>query len=246
MKAKAPRRDLKPPISKAPGRPTSRVSFAGSPHIFIAFALVILILLAYSNSFTAGFALDNKGLLNSPRLTAFTTHNLALILDHSNWWPNGESGLYRPFTTFTYAALSHALRRVSSLERFGQGHRRRSRRVAFVRAQRRRVYADRDRVHAQEPHERCYDRAHRRPPAHLRLGLAQAFASISRDAPDSAHCEVTQTPTGETIDPQCAPFRQRVCQLAPGVLKVRIAVGRPDLAEAQRREFQRKYACPLP
>ena len=74
-------------------------------------------------------------------------------------------------------------------------------------------------------------------------GLAQAFASISRDAPNSSHCEVIQTASGEMIDPQCAPFRQRVCALAPAVLKARMEVGRPDLAESQRLEFQQKYAC---
>ena len=66
-------------------------------------ALLALTLLASANSFTGGFILDNRGLLlNDPRLRAATPENLALILNHSYWWPNGESGLYRPFTTLTY------------------------------------------------------------------------------------------------------------------------------------------------
>ncbi len=65
-------------------------------------ALVILVLLAYSNSFQAGFTLDNHGLLRDPRVQQATAHNLGLIADHSYWWPSGESGLYRPLTTLSY------------------------------------------------------------------------------------------------------------------------------------------------
>ena len=66
-------------------------------------ALVLLALLAYSNSFSAGFVLDNRGLiLNDPRIRAASASNLELIADHTYWWPNGESGLYRPFATLSY------------------------------------------------------------------------------------------------------------------------------------------------
>lgn len=65
--------------------------------------LIALALLAYSNSFSGGFVLDNRGLLlNDTRTHQATAANLQLILDHTYWWPNGESGLYRPFTTLTY------------------------------------------------------------------------------------------------------------------------------------------------
>ncbi len=68
-----------------------------------AFALFFLTLLAYSNSFQAGFVLDNKPLiLNDPRVHAVTTENLHRILDRSYWWPIGEAGIYRPFTKLTY------------------------------------------------------------------------------------------------------------------------------------------------
>jgi hypothetical protein len=62
----------------------------------------MLTLLAFSNSFQAGFVLDNKGLLFDPRIREWTPENIALILKHTYWWPTGEAGLYRPFTTLSY------------------------------------------------------------------------------------------------------------------------------------------------
>ncbi len=76
-------------------------------------ALGAVTLLAYANSFSSGFVLDNRGLLlQDPRIREATTENLKLILQHTYWWPYGESGLYRPFTTlsylFNYALLGNA------------------------------------------------------------------------------------------------------------------------------------------
>lgn len=68
-----------------------------------ALALCAITLLAYSNSFTAGFTLDSRGLvLEDARVHQATAANAGLILQHTYWWPYGESGLYRPFTTLTY------------------------------------------------------------------------------------------------------------------------------------------------
>ena len=65
--------------------------------------LCAVTLLAYGNSFSSGFVLDNRGiLLQDPRIREVTMENLKLILRHTYWWPYGESGLYRPFTTLTY------------------------------------------------------------------------------------------------------------------------------------------------
>ncbi len=67
------------------------------------FALCALTFLVFSNSFQAGFALDNAGLLlNDPRIREATSQNVGLILRHTYWWPTGESGLYRPVTTLSY------------------------------------------------------------------------------------------------------------------------------------------------
>src|SRR5438477_2917472 len=83
------------------------------PVLVSAAALTVLTLLAFSNSFTAGFTLDNKGLLlEDPKIRELSGENVDLILQHTYWWPRGEAGLYRPLTTlsylFNYAILGNA------------------------------------------------------------------------------------------------------------------------------------------
>jgi tetratricopeptide (TPR) repeat protein len=83
-----------------PRRPESRID---RRTLIAASVLCLLSLLAYANSFTAGFPLDNKGLIpDDTRIRDLTSRNLDLIVHHTYWWPVGESGLYRPFTTFSY------------------------------------------------------------------------------------------------------------------------------------------------
>jgi protein O-mannosyl-transferase len=75
----------------------------------MALALGLLTLLAFSNSFSTGFTLDNQMLLlGDTRIQAASASNFALIVRHTYWWPNGESGLYRPFTTLSYL-LNYAI-----------------------------------------------------------------------------------------------------------------------------------------
>ena len=64
--------------------------------------LCAVTLLAYANSFQAGFSLDSRGILLEGQIRAATAENLQLILGHSYWWPYGESGLYRPIASLTY------------------------------------------------------------------------------------------------------------------------------------------------
>ena len=71
-------------------------------HLLAVAALSALTILAFSNSFQSGFGLDNKGLLVDPRIHDATAQNIALIFRHTYWWPTGEAGLYRPFTTLSY------------------------------------------------------------------------------------------------------------------------------------------------
>jgi tetratricopeptide (TPR) repeat protein len=72
-------------------------------HLLAAVALCVITLLAFSNSFSAGFPLDNKGLiLQDSRVHEGSRQNIDLILQHSYWWPRGNSGLYRPVTTLSY------------------------------------------------------------------------------------------------------------------------------------------------
>lgn len=68
-----------------------------------ASSLCAITLLAWSNSFQSGFVFDNNALLlGDRRIQKATPENLALIVNHTYWWPLGESGLYRPITTVTY------------------------------------------------------------------------------------------------------------------------------------------------
>jgi len=87
-----------------PKQPAARPSFMErNPHLLAALALFFLTLLAFANSFDGGFVLDNRALiLNDPRLREATAANLRLILQHTYWWPTGEGGVYRPFTTLSY------------------------------------------------------------------------------------------------------------------------------------------------
>jgi len=105
---KAKSRGVRPPaetvLQRAPG--------AYTRHALAALALCVLTLLAYSNSFEGELVLDNKVLLLDPRIREATPGNIALIFQHTYWWPTGEAGLYRPFTTlsylFNYAVLGEA------------------------------------------------------------------------------------------------------------------------------------------
>lgn len=77
------------------------------------FAFAIVALLAWSNSFDAGFVFDNHDLLlGQERIQRATLENLARIFTHGYWWPLAENGLYRPVTTlsylFNYAILGNA------------------------------------------------------------------------------------------------------------------------------------------
>jgi hypothetical protein len=72
-------------------------------------ALCAITLAAYANSFQSGFVLDNFALLHGDdRIHTATLQNLALILNHTYWWPIWESGLYRPVTTLSYL-LNYAI-----------------------------------------------------------------------------------------------------------------------------------------
>ena len=98
-----------PPVATAESR--SRTDTRDSRRYYLAaiLALVLITLLAFSNSFSTGFALDNQTLLlGDTRIQAANAHNIGLIIGHTYWWPNGESGLYRPLTTLSYL-LNYAI-----------------------------------------------------------------------------------------------------------------------------------------
>ena len=65
-------------------------------------AVIGFTFLAYSNSFNAGFLLDNDPIiLKDTRIRAVTAEHAGRIM-HEDYWPLGMSGLYRPLTTFSY------------------------------------------------------------------------------------------------------------------------------------------------
>ena len=75
-------------------------------------ALCVIALLAYADSFSAGFALDpNELVLKDTRIRAATLDNLGLILQNDYYWLLYPSGLYRPVATasflFNYAILGN-------------------------------------------------------------------------------------------------------------------------------------------
>ena len=67
----------------------------------IGLALGAIILLAYSNSFTAGFAFDNVILRQDARFATISAGNLWNIVARNYWWPV-PSREYRPLTSLTY------------------------------------------------------------------------------------------------------------------------------------------------
>src|SRR5271154_4101675 len=65
--------------------------------------LAILCLAAYSNSFRAGFVLDNRPLIvDDARVHRVDGPNLGHIFTGDYWPDRAAAGLYRPVTTFTY------------------------------------------------------------------------------------------------------------------------------------------------
>ncbi len=104
-----------PQVSPPPSDKPSTSLFHPRSRLLAFPALVLLTWLAFSNSFATGFALDNNMLiLRDTRIQQATVDNVNLILRHTYWWPNGESGLYRPLTTLSfmwnYAVLGNGSR----------------------------------------------------------------------------------------------------------------------------------------
>jgi len=98
-----------PSSSPSPKSNTAAVARVRNRHWITALVLCTVTFLAFLSSFEAGFPMDNQPLLMmDPRLRETTLHNIGLILSHSYWWPAGEAGLYRPFTTLTYL-FNHAV-----------------------------------------------------------------------------------------------------------------------------------------
>ena len=74
-----------------------------APHWVACLGLGLLALLAYSNSFQAGFVLDNRPvILENPRMREPFGKAFRQIVQTEYWWPYAGQGLYRPLTTLSY------------------------------------------------------------------------------------------------------------------------------------------------
>ena len=91
----------RPDAASAPVPPVSPAPRSLRDYVWLFPCLLALV--AFSNSFSVGFPLDNRELiLFDTRIRQMTLENLQLILRHSYYWPNGEAGIYHPLTTFSY------------------------------------------------------------------------------------------------------------------------------------------------
>ncbi len=78
-------------------------------HAWRLFALWVLLLITYSNSFQSGLVFDNASVIGQdPRIRQTTPHNLASILTGQYRHDKPSAGLYRPLTTLSYL-LNYAL-----------------------------------------------------------------------------------------------------------------------------------------
>jgi tetratricopeptide (TPR) repeat protein len=102
-KRRAPRRQSSTP-RQAEAKTGS--TFEKNPwleHLIVAMALCGITLLAYSNSFEAGFTFDSRPIvLENPTIREATSASVDSILGHTYWWPTSENNLYRPVTTLSY------------------------------------------------------------------------------------------------------------------------------------------------
>ncbi len=72
-------------------------------HLPILLGLWFAALLAYSNSFQAGFTFDNGiAIRQDARIRAVTSANVRQIFTEEYWYPSVTTGLYRPLTTLTF------------------------------------------------------------------------------------------------------------------------------------------------
>jgi len=78
-------------------------------HAGVCAALGVLILLAWSNSFSGQLVFDNRAMIVlDSRVHAATSENVGLILNHAYWATIYDVGLYRPITTLSYL-LNYAI-----------------------------------------------------------------------------------------------------------------------------------------
>ena len=94
------RRKPEPKVAQPAG---ARAAVQWRKHLWPVVGLWAVALLAYSNSFRDGFALDNGTIiLADSRVRAATSENFHLIATEEYWYNSATTGLYRPLTTLSY------------------------------------------------------------------------------------------------------------------------------------------------
>ena len=101
VREKQKRKETPKAQALAPAVPPQR-AHAWRRHAILLGALTVAALLAYSNSFSAGFVFDNSVLMKDSRIKAVTPENIDLIWNQEYWYNWSISGLYRPLSTFSY------------------------------------------------------------------------------------------------------------------------------------------------
>src|ERR1017187_95698 len=92
---------------------SSQETISRRRHAEVLVVLAGLVLMAYANSFGAGFTRDNRPLiLDDPRVHSVSRQHLEEILTHDYWGSTFESGLYRPLTTLSFLLNRSEERRV--------------------------------------------------------------------------------------------------------------------------------------
>ena len=101
-------REASPPVAAQ----VSEVQQAGQTGLrqrWWLLAILGLVFVAYSNSFHGALVFDNAVAIGQdPRIREATPQNIESILHGGYWYVSNISGLYRPFTTFSYL-LNYAI-----------------------------------------------------------------------------------------------------------------------------------------
>ena len=72
-------------------------------HLVRCIALMVMVLIVYSNSFQSGWVLDNRYIIQlDPRNKEASLENFKLLWLKDYWWPKSDTGAYRPLVSTSY------------------------------------------------------------------------------------------------------------------------------------------------
>jgi tetratricopeptide (TPR) repeat protein len=76
------------------------------------------------------------------------------------------------------------------------------------------------------------------------MEIRRELVSLYQGGIDSKGCAIVQGPNGPAINPSCALVHDHMCAISADSIKVRLATGRPDIAQQLKRSFLHDYGCP--